>query len=401
MKREKIRSGFGFTLIELLVVIGILAILLSIVLIAINPFEQIAKAGDVKKQAAVYDLMNIADIKYVEDKAFPWEANVKCEEEIDEGGKLSSMMGCLSTLINKSEEDINDDDLDKYDDIYMYSCDDEKDDTDDNSVVMCFPANSKKSKIATNAIYDKYGNIKQGCPRTDDNNEYSDCYWCRNTNNKKQCPILSPSPIPSNTPTQTSSLATPTPTPDYNTLYGVGDYKLDDPKFLRTYAVLTFDDPGVPPNWMVDISFRPDFGGTSRSGFGYFINGQPVTADSDTIFNVAYAGDGNYGLPGSESNLAYNALTSRHSAYISLPYYWKQYVEGCGKTLYWRIVGWPGYSKTGLAGPTYSNTIDCNTKVGVVSQRQDVNGDGVTNWTDTVIMNLNTQLRAGGWQPPE
>lgn len=48
----------GFTLIELLVVIGILAILLSIVLIAINPARQFGQANDTKRRSAVTQILN-------------------------------------------------------------------------------------------------------------------------------------------------------------------------------------------------------------------------------------------------------------------------------------------------------------------------------------------------------
>lgn len=48
----------GFTLIELLVVIGILAILLSIVLIAINPARQFGQANDTKRSSAVTQILN-------------------------------------------------------------------------------------------------------------------------------------------------------------------------------------------------------------------------------------------------------------------------------------------------------------------------------------------------------
>ena len=51
-------SNKGFTLIELLVVIGILAILLSIVLIAINPARQFAQANDTKRTSAVTQVLN-------------------------------------------------------------------------------------------------------------------------------------------------------------------------------------------------------------------------------------------------------------------------------------------------------------------------------------------------------
>jgi len=51
-------SKRGFTLIELLVVIGILAILLSIVLIAINPARQFGQANDTKRTSAVTQVLN-------------------------------------------------------------------------------------------------------------------------------------------------------------------------------------------------------------------------------------------------------------------------------------------------------------------------------------------------------
>jgi type IV pilus assembly protein PilA len=48
----------GFTLIELLVVIGILAILLAIVLVAINPGRQFEQANDTKRSSDVNAILN-------------------------------------------------------------------------------------------------------------------------------------------------------------------------------------------------------------------------------------------------------------------------------------------------------------------------------------------------------
>ena len=48
----------GFTLIELLIVIGILAVLLAITLIAINPARQFGQANNTKRQSAATQILN-------------------------------------------------------------------------------------------------------------------------------------------------------------------------------------------------------------------------------------------------------------------------------------------------------------------------------------------------------
>jgi type IV pilus assembly protein PilA len=58
----------GFTLIELLVVIGILAVLLAIVLIAINPAKQFAQARNTERTANVNTILNAIGQRIADNK---------------------------------------------------------------------------------------------------------------------------------------------------------------------------------------------------------------------------------------------------------------------------------------------------------------------------------------------
>ncbi len=61
MNKKLLNSQKGFTLIELLVVIGILSVLLSIVLVAINPGRQFAQANNTQRRSDVGAILNSID----------------------------------------------------------------------------------------------------------------------------------------------------------------------------------------------------------------------------------------------------------------------------------------------------------------------------------------------------
>ncbi len=61
----------GFTLIELLVVIGILAILLAVTLIAINPARQFEQANDVQRRSDVNVILNAINQYSIDQSELP------------------------------------------------------------------------------------------------------------------------------------------------------------------------------------------------------------------------------------------------------------------------------------------------------------------------------------------
>ncbi len=78
----------GFTLIELLIVMAILGVLAVVVLIAINPAEQLARARDSGRISAVNQLGRALTAYYVANMAYPgavagvWDGSVVASQDL-------------------------------------------------------------------------------------------------------------------------------------------------------------------------------------------------------------------------------------------------------------------------------------------------------------------------------
>jgi len=105
-------STKGFTLIELLVVIGILAILLSIVLIAINPARQFGQANDTKRQSAVTQILNAVGAYAADNKGqLPAAITTTSQEISNAGSDLCSVLVPTYLPALPTDPELNTDDV--------------------------------------------------------------------------------------------------------------------------------------------------------------------------------------------------------------------------------------------------------------------------------------------------
>ena len=83
----------GFTLIELLVVIGILAVLLAITLIAINPARQFSQANNTKRKSDVNSILNAVNQYMADNKgSIPAGITTTVQDISDTGANICAVL---------------------------------------------------------------------------------------------------------------------------------------------------------------------------------------------------------------------------------------------------------------------------------------------------------------------
>jgi len=198
-------------MVELLIVMGVLAVLLGMTLIAVNPFQQINKAKDVSTKAIAQDYIAATVHYYIAEKALPWRTNTACMNELTTAETLADMPSCISELVKGGQLEASYKNTTELKDIHINAC--------GSSAVLCYNPKSKQENEDAETVYTKFGVNNPGCPGHTGTSPY--CYWCKPIMQTADCPGgsmptptqgITPTAVPTVVPTATAApTATPTP----------------------------------------------------------------------------------------------------------------------------------------------------------------------------------------------
>lgn len=172
------KLSFGFTLIEILIVFGVLATLLSIVIIAVNPIDQLNKASDISAQSTIKDFSNSVNYYFAASKTQPWVKDANCRKELADGKTLADIPTCVKTLTESSQVATQSTSHAEAKNIYVTEC--------GGAIATCYKPNSSAFNKSAEVKYTKNGVLDPTC--ADKTNGNKDCYACTfSTNTAQEC----------------------------------------------------------------------------------------------------------------------------------------------------------------------------------------------------------------------
>lgn len=171
------KTSKAFTLIELLVVIGLLGILATGLLAAVDPFEQLKKGRDTNLRNVVVEYYNASIRYYATHGELPWCDGTDCSAGPGTTPTaLSSLTTYTDLLVGDGElkEDFETALGGNADKVYVTS-------PDEVSIYACFRPESKSLRGDDSTRYDQDGalNTADCGPSVDaDTKRANECYWC-------------------------------------------------------------------------------------------------------------------------------------------------------------------------------------------------------------------------------